>query len=188
MGLPRLGSAALRRHDPRLLVARLGHPEGFRRRLEGAVFLARHDQHGRASHLEPDDGACRHRRGGAAWRRARWLLLATAALGLVFLAIKFTEYHEEASKGLAPILGIPFRYDGTDPTGAALFFNLYFAMTGLHAAHLLSGILVVGWIALFWFGKEPPSRLRRVGAIGLYWHFIDVVWVFLYPILYLINR
>lgn len=122
------------------------------------------------------------------WRGARSLLAATAALGFVFLAIKLVEYHEEASKGLAPILGIPFRYQGADPQGAALFFNLYFATTGLHAVHLVSGILVIGWIAAFWSAREPASRLRRVGAIGLYWHFIDVVWVFLYPALYLLNR
>jgi cytochrome c oxidase subunit 3 len=123
-----------------------------------------------------------------AWRAARRLLIGAALLGLVFLAIKSVEYAEEISAGLAPLLGLAFRYDGPDPAGAALFFNLYFAMTGLHAAHLLSGIAVIAWVAAFWPATAAASRLRRATAIGLYWHFIDIVWVFLYPLLYLINR
>jgi cytochrome c oxidase subunit 3 len=124
---------------------------------------------------------------GGAWRAARRLLLATAALGLAFLAIKFTEYREEIGKGFAPLLGIPLTVETPDPAGTALFGNLYFVMTGLHAVHLASGICVVAGIAWAWERTEPASRLRRVGSTGLYWHFVDVVWVFLYPLLYLVK-
>jgi cytochrome c oxidase subunit 3 len=69
-----------------------------------------------------------------------------------------------------------------------VFFQLYFALTGLHALHLIFGILAVTGVASLWARTRHPSRLRRVSAAALYWHFVDVVWVFLYPLLYLINR
>jgi len=65
---------------------------------------------------------------------------------------------------------------------------MYFVMTGLHAAHLAAGIAVVAWIALRWQNTVAASRTRRMTAAALYWHFVDVIWVFLYPLLYLINR
>lgn len=125
---------------------------------------------------------------GGAWRAARWLLAATALLGVLFLIIKGTEYVEEFVKGDVPFFGRPFAYSGPDPRGAALFFGLYFTMTGLHALHLFAGILVVMWIASTWRGTVASSRRRRAPAVALYWHFVDIVWVFLYPLLYLINR
>jgi len=71
--------------------------------------------------------------------------------------------------------------------GEARFYFLYYAMTGLHAVHLTIGIAIVGWLA---------ARARRFNAAyhapvevaGLYWHFVDVVWVFLYPMFYLLER
>jgi cytochrome c oxidase subunit 3 len=66
--------------------------------------------------------------------------------------------------------------------------NLYFVMTALHALHLMSGVGVIAFVALFWVRTGPASRMRRVTAVGLYWHFVDVVWVFLYPLLYLVGR
>jgi cytochrome c oxidase subunit III len=123
-----------------------------------------------------------------AWRGARWLIVATVLLGIVFLGIKGTEYAEELSKGLVPFFGLPFAYAGNDPRGAALFFGFYFTMTGLHALHLAAGILVLVGIVLPWWRTKEASRKRRTAAVALYWHFVDVVWVFLYPLLYLINR
>jgi len=119
---------------------------------------------------------------------ARRLLLGCAALGVLFLAVKFTEYHEEFTRGLAPLFGLPFRYSGPDPHGAALFFDFYFAMTALHATHMIGGLVVIAGIAILWPRTRAAGRRRRVNAIALYWHFVDVVWVFLYPLLYLINR
>jgi cytochrome c oxidase subunit 3 len=118
----------------------------------------------------------------------RRLLLATAGLGLVFLAIKSFEYADEIGRGLAPLFGQPFRYQGPDPEGAAAFFRFYFALTGLHAVHLIIGIGLVLWTALRWRSLAATVRRRRVTATALYWHFIDVVWVFLYPLLYLVSR
>ena len=122
------------------------------------------------------------------WRAAVRALLATALLGAVFLAIKGSEYAMEFREGLAPVLGAPFTFDGPDPVHAAFFFSLYFAMTALHGLHLACGMLVIGGLLALWRGTDARSRRRRVRAVGLYWHFVDVVWVFLFPVLYLINR
>jgi len=121
-------------------------------------------------------------------RAAALALGATTLLGIVVLAIKGTEYAMEFHAGIAPVLSAPFTFDGPDPAHAQLFFSLYFAMTGLHGLHLIGGIAVIGWLLAFWRRSEPASRIRRIHAAGLYWHFVDVVWVFLFPILYLINR
>lgn len=115
------------------------------------------------------------------------LLLVTIGLGLLFLGIKGVEYTLEYHEGLIPGLGPPFPLE---QEGTQLFFNLYFAATGLHAVHLIIAVVYMGVIA--WrlrSGRTPlPQRRITVEAAGLYWHFVDVVWVFLYPVLYLVGR
>ncbi|HVY19844.1 MAG TPA: cytochrome c oxidase subunit 3 [Bauldia sp.] len=121
-------------------------------------------------------------------RASRLLLAIAAGLGALFLAIKFAEYHDEYARGLVPLFGWPFTYGGADQRGVALFFDFYFAMTALHALHLVLGIVTIAGIALLWDRSGTATRRRRTTAVALYWHFVDVVWVFLYPLLYLINR
>lgn len=121
-------------------------------------------------------------------RACRLLLLATALLGVLFIGIKFFEYWQEAGKGLVPFLDLPFLFKGADRNGGALFFGFYFIMTGLHALHLLGGIALVAMIAARWRLTPLAVQQRRIAATALYWHFVDVVWVFLYPLLYLINQ
>jgi cytochrome c oxidase subunit 3 len=118
-------------------------------------------------------------------QRTAGLLAGTASLGVVFLALKGIEYHKEFREGLMPGLG--FRLD--DP-GAELFFNLYYAATGLHAVHLTIGVLLMlGLAARVLSGGVPlPERATTVELPGLYWHLVDIVWVFLYPTLYLVSR
>ncbi|WP_027168528.1 cytochrome c oxidase subunit 3 [Mesorhizobium sp. WSM3224] len=125
-----------------------------------------------------------HRR----WRATVWALLATSALGVCFLVVKSMEYGKEIAEGMAPLLGLPFRYEGPDPVHAEFFFSLYFTMTSLHALHLIGGIAVIGGMIALWRTASPANRLHRVEAVGLYWHFVDVVWMFMFPVLYLINR
>jgi cytochrome c oxidase subunit 3 len=115
-------------------------------------------------------------------------LLATMALGLVFLGIKATEYYLEYTEHLVPLKGFNFRFEGGDPRRAQLFFNFYFAMTGLHALHLLIGI---GWVGVITVlagrGRFSAAYHTPVEIAGLFWHFVDIVWVFLFPLLYLIG-
>jgi len=121
-------------------------------------------------------------------RRATLIWLgATAALGIAFLAIKGFEYHAEYVEHLVPALD--FRFDARDFRGAEIFFWLYFVMTGVHALHLTAGVAVVvlmaARLARSGFGKQTPLSIELA---GLYWHFVDIVWIFVYPCLYLIAR
>lgn len=127
-------------------------------------------------------------RDGKREKGARLLFLAAIVLGLAFLTIKLTEYADDIGRGLAPVFGWPFRYAGPDPAGAAAFFRLYFLLTALHGIHVIAGIGLMAWIAFRWSRLAAASRARRIAAAALYWHFVDVVWVFLYPLLYLVSR
>jgi cytochrome c oxidase subunit 3 len=124
---------------------------------------------------------------GAA-RRARSLLWATVALGLAFLAIKGLEYRQEFGEHLFPGSGFAPRDAGTAAHSHAmqLFFLLYFALTAVHALHLIAGIALCVLLAVA-LGRGRAEG-RHVHLAGLYWHFVDVVWIFLYPLLYLAGR
>ena len=112
------------------------------------------------------------------------MVLLTIALGSVFLGIKLDEYHHKFVEGLVP--GPGFTLAGR---GAQLFFCLYFAMTGLHALHMVIGIgLLVGVAIAAWTGRFSPEHHNFIEGTGLYWHFVDVVWIFLFPLLYLVGR
>jgi cytochrome c oxidase subunit 3 len=119
-------------------------------------------------------------------RRVRLFLLVTAGLGLIFLGIKAVEYYVDYQEGLIPALN--FHWEGADALHAELFFTLYFIVTGLHALHLLIGIVIAlvmsGLARRGWYDQEP----QPVELFGLYWHFVDVVWIYLFPLLYLIGR
>jgi cytochrome c oxidase subunit III len=120
-------------------------------------------------------------------RLARAMLVLTAALGSAFLVIKGVEYANDWHEHLVP--GIRFSFDAQHVGGAALFFYLYFVVTGLHALHLTIGIaLVLTMVALLMRGRIEAANGERVEVAGLYWHFVDVIWIFLYPILYLVGR
>ena len=118
-------------------------------------------------------------------RAARGLLVATALLGAAFMAIKATEYAFEWRDGLVP--GLHFTVP--DPHGTtALFFDLYFLMTGVHAVHLAIGIAIVArLVAKLRAPGLAPGRAQAIELTGLYWHFVDAVWIFLYPLFYLVD-
>ena len=122
-------------------------------------------------------------------------LAATALLGAVFLGIKGYEYHEKFVRhlipgpGFRPAPGIGLLPPTSNPQPQQIFFFLYFAMTGLHAAHMVIGLGAVAWlIFLHARGRLSPGRAGPVAIVGLYWHFVDCVWIFLYPLFYLVGR
>ena len=120
-------------------------------------------------------------------RRLILFLLATMGLGSTFLIIKAVEYHHKYVDGLLP--GPLFSYAGPDARQAELFFSVYFAMTGLHALHMVIGVGLLGWLVLSALrGRYGAAYYTPVECTGLYWHFVDVVWIFLFPLLYLIGR
>jgi cytochrome c oxidase subunit 3 len=115
----------------------------------------------------------------------RWLLV-TAVLGSVFLGIKGLEYAEHFTEGTVPALA--WSFDGPLASQVQLFFLAYFFLTGLHAVHLTVGVLLVlifAWLTARRVVAPTPARHTPVEMLGLYWHFIDVVWIFLLPLLYL---
>jgi cytochrome c oxidase subunit 3 len=115
-----------------------------------------------------------------------WLLL-TMALGLTFIIIKYFEYAEKFEHHHVP--GANFAFPGPHAGGAEIYFSLYFTLTGLHATHMLIGFGILGTIT--WMahkGRFSPEWYTPVEMSGLYWHFVDIVWIFLFPLLYLVDR
>ena len=113
-------------------------------------------------------------------------LILTILLGSVFLGVKVVEYKEKFDHHLVP--GDGFRWEGPHAKPAEIFYSLYFAMTGLHALHMIIGIPILAAIA--WMaqrGRFSPEYHSPVEMVGLYWHFVDIVWIFLFPLLYLIG-
>jgi cytochrome c oxidase subunit 3 len=118
----------------------------------------------------------------------RRYLVLTFLFGAAFLGLKLCEYYLDYKEHLVPSVN----FDPTHflhPQAAELFFTLYFAMTGLHAIHMTLGLGALTYLYIRArrsdFTQEYHSPVR---VVGLYWHFVDIVWVFLYPMLYLINH
>jgi cytochrome c oxidase subunit 3 len=116
----------------------------------------------------------------------RWLFL-TMLLGVVFLGIKGTEYYHKYAEHLVP--GPAFRLESINHHRAELFFTLYFGMTGLHAIHMMIGLLVLAVMALMAKrGTFTRAYFHPIQIAGLYWHFVDIIWIFLFPLLYLVGN
>lgn len=119
------------------------------------------------------------------------LLLATAFLGAVFLGVKVVEYRLDYVENLVPRLAFdPKQWSalGVNPGHVQLFLMFYYIMTGLHAVHLIVGIgllLIIAFMA--WRGVFTAEHYMGVELSGLYWHFVDVVWIYLFPLLYLVG-
>jgi cytochrome c oxidase subunit 3 len=125
-----------------------------------------------------------HVRRGA-MRHALWLILASAALGLAFLAIKAAEYGVHIREGALP--GPYYRYAEAASLGGNRFYTLYWITTGAHALHVTGGIGVLLWVA--WGlgrGRYSPEYHPKFENATLYWHFVDVMWLFIWPIYYLV--
>lgn len=112
------------------------------------------------------------------------LLIATAFFGIVFMAIKGFEYYKDIVDHMVP--GSHFEWHEANRGAAEIFWWLYWAMTGLHAIHVTVGICLMLTLALLaWRGKFVNGDYMPVEIAGLYWHFVDIVWIFLFPLLYL---
>jgi cytochrome c oxidase subunit 3 len=122
-------------------------------------------------------------------------LIATLILGGAFLCIKGVEYHDHWKNH-----EVPGQYfSGLDEHGeskgwhdvphTSLYFSLYFAMTGMHALHMIIGAGLLTWLIIAAYrGKFNASYFSPVENVGLYWHFVDIVWIYLFPLLYLISK
>jgi cytochrome c oxidase subunit 3 len=143
-------------------------------------------------------------------------LIATLGLGTVFLGVKAVEYKQKYDHHLIPGHGFDMRYRSAHPLPgdnlkelalekeevekaiksdpdinfhSQLYFSLYFGMTGLHALHMIIGAGLLLWLIKGSFaGRYTPQYNTPVEVVGLYWHFVDIVWIYLFPLLYLIDR
>jgi cytochrome c oxidase subunit 3 len=124
-------------------------------------------------------------------------LVITMLLGMVFLGIKAKEYKDKFEEHHVP--GASFSFDRVpipshpdqyaNPRHAEIFFSLYFIMTGLHALHMIIGLGLFAWLLyMAWKGRFTPEYHTPIEIGGLYWHFVDIIWIYLFPLLYLIDR
>ena len=117
--------------------------------------------------------------------QAGWLI-GTMIFGVAFLGIKAIEYYDKFAHNHVP--GRHFHWEGLHPGPAEQFYSLYFAMTGLHALHMVIGLGIMSVIlVLAWRNTFDEEYYTPVEVAGLYWHFVDIVWIFLFPLLYLIG-
>ena len=113
-------------------------------------------------------------------------LVATMFFGIAFLGVKAIEYADKFDHHLVP--GPNFVWEGQHPAAAEMFYSLYFCMTGLHALHMVIGLGIMTVIAIMaWRRQFDADYYTPVEVSGLYWHFVDIVWIFLFPLLYLIG-
>jgi cytochrome c oxidase subunit 3 len=119
-------------------------------------------------------------------RKSMAMLAITFVCACIFLVIKFFEYKAKWDHGLLP--GKFFTGEGFKAPNAALFYSFYFVMTGTHGLHVLIGMGLIAWI--MWRMNRGDFNSRKFSAVefvGLYWHIVDLIWIFLFPLLYLVG-
>ncbi|HUO25892.1 MAG TPA: cytochrome c oxidase subunit 3 family protein [Candidatus Aquilonibacter sp.] len=123
-------------------------------------------------------------------------LILTLILGFTFLGIKGKEYHDKFVEHHVPGASFSFEHEPipghpgqfANPRHAEIYFALYFMMTGVHALHMIVGIGIFTWLLVMaWKGRFTPEYNTPVEIGGLYWHFVDIIWIYLFPLIYLID-
>jgi cytochrome c oxidase subunit 3 len=119
----------------------------------------------------------------------KWTLInlaATFSLAGAFLVVKYFEYSHKIHEGLLP--GKYYSFEGIEGTNPHIFFGVYFGMTGLHGIHVIAGMIAIAW--MFYRTKKDhfsADYYNPIEATGLYWHLVDLIWIFLFPLLYLVG-
>lgn len=114
------------------------------------------------------------------------MLIVTVLLGACFCVVKYFEYTHKFHEGIFP--GGYYHYEGLETPHAPLFFSFYFVMTGIHAFHVVVGMGLITWIITrVKRGQISPQFFTPVELVGFYWHFVDLVWIYLFPLLYLLG-
>ena len=125
-------------------------------------------------------------RGAKPREQVVWLF-GTMVLGGIFLGVKVIEYMDKIHHHLVPGPNFHFE-DQTYQATAQIYYSLYFALTGLHASHMIVGMVILAILAYKAAkGQFTAEWYTPVEIMGLYWHFVDLVWIFLFPLLYLIG-
>jgi cytochrome c oxidase subunit 3 len=119
-------------------------------------------------------------------RQLKMYLLITLACAAMFLGVKYIEYSEKFAHGLLP--GKFYHAHGDTVPNQFIFFSFYFMMTGLHGLHILGGMIAITWVYLkSRKGIFNSTYYTPVEMVGLYWHLVDLIWIYLFPLLYLIS-
>ncbi len=123
------------------------------------------------------------------------MLVLTLVFGLAFLGVKGVEWHEKFVEHHVPGPNFHFEADPAHPElkinqqHAQIFFSMYFAMTGMHAVHMIIGVGIFLWLIYqAWKGRFNSEYYTPLENSGLYWHFVDIIWIYLFPLFYLIDR
>ncbi|KAA3611198.1 MAG: cytochrome c oxidase subunit 3 family protein [Calditrichaeota bacterium] len=115
-----------------------------------------------------------------------WMLVVTLLLAATFLVVKYFEYSHKIELGQLP--GHFYTYEGLTSVNPHIFFSIYFTMTGLHGIHVVLGMIVIGWVLVRTIKDDFSSEYYTpIEMTGLYWHLVDLIWIFLFPLLYLIG-
>ncbi len=150
-----------------------------------------HERDARHEHHAQHGRNAQHASGDRPRRTIVRYLLITVVLGVAFLGLEFYEYASLFGERLFPGVNYDnhaFAHLSLEGRSTQLFFVLFFCMTGLHAVHMMIGISLVAGLACAMHLTQRPSRLGNpLKVIGLYWHFVDIVWIFLYPLFYLVR-
>jgi cytochrome c oxidase subunit III len=113
-------------------------------------------------------------------------LILTLLLAGTFLVVKYFEYSHKFHEGLLP--GIYYTHEGDTVPGQFMFFSFYFLMTGLHGIHVIIGMIAITWVLVRAMkGHFTPDYYGPVDLTGLYWHLVDMIWIYLFPLMYLIS-
>lgn len=113
-------------------------------------------------------------------------LAITLVCGAIFMVIKYMEYTHKFHMGIYP--GKWFAYEGAQHSNLALYFSFYFVMSGLHGIHVLIGMCLITWVMLRAMrGDFDEHYYTPVEGVGLFWHIVDLIWIYLFPVLYLIG-
>ena len=119
-------------------------------------------------------------------KKATWVLFTTIVCGGIFMVIKFFEYSHKIHDGLLP--GHLFHFKEALTDHLPMYFGFYFCMTGLHGTHVLIGMSLIGWVLYRNIrGDFDPHYYTAVEGVGIFWHIVDLIWIFLFPLLYLVG-
>jgi cytochrome c oxidase subunit III len=115
-----------------------------------------------------------------------WMLVLTLICAGIFLVVKYFEYSHKFHDGLLP--GKFYTHQGDTVPGQFLFFSFYFMMTGLHGLHVLLGMVAIAWVLIRAIkGHFSSAYYGPVDLVGLYWHLVDMIWIYVFPLMYLLS-
>jgi cytochrome c oxidase subunit 3 len=115
-------------------------------------------------------------------------LWVTLACGFIFMCVKYMEYHHKFELGIFPGKFFNLHEGGHHASNLALYFSFYFCMTGLHGSHVLIGMGLITWCLIRNYrGDFGPQYYTPLEGVGLFWHLVDLIWIYLFPLLYLLK-